>query len=247
MTLPSSGIIPPVRTTISLPADTVVIGTRTSVSAVFSHTLSTPSDIVLARSSTERLCVHSSSSSPTFSRNITDDAVFVSRRISKTTIAVASSIATSIFRFAIHRSASRTYFSDFIIAIPNRTGAGSISLLINRFDISNISLSSNLRSSSRLECSGTSAFAASSLYENSASAVITSERFPLYSITASHVLSNTFAAATNDFARRYISRISACLKLIRDCAICTLNLLCDSCNIRHFMLHLREHLCSRPR
>ena len=70
-----NGITFPMCTTMLSPCLICEYGTRTSPSSVFSHTFSTFSDIILARSPTDFLCVLSSSSSPIPRRNMTELAV----------------------------------------------------------------------------------------------------------------------------------------------------------------------------
>ena len=93
-TLPSSGIRFPVRTIILSPSEISFIETKISCSSVLSQTFSTLRDMAPARSETDFLCVHSSSSSPSLNINITDEAVSKSRRKSETVTAVASSTDT---------------------------------------------------------------------------------------------------------------------------------------------------------
>ena len=122
----------PALTTSSSPTATEFIGTSISVSPHLSQTFSTPKDIVLARSSTDLLCVHSSSNSPKPSMNITDEAVELSPLINDTAIAVASSKDVSILPFITALSASVTKPAAFFSDIRNLTGAGRILLKINR-------------------------------------------------------------------------------------------------------------------
>ena len=70
-------------------------GTRTSVPSTFCHTLLILRDMLLAKSPTDFLWVHSSKSSPIPSRNITEPAVSKSRRTMDTIMAVASRSSTS--------------------------------------------------------------------------------------------------------------------------------------------------------
>ena len=91
---PSNGITLPVRTTMRSPEAICDSGTETSVPSFWSHTRLTPSDMVRARSSTDFLCVHSSSSSPSWSRNMTEPAVPKSRRAMDTPMDRASSTST---------------------------------------------------------------------------------------------------------------------------------------------------------
>ena len=97
VTTPSNGMTLPICTTISSPASIWVVGTKTSCPSLTIHTLLTFKDIVLARSSTDFLWVHSSSSSPMPSMNMIEPAVLKSLLKSDTPIAVASNTGTSIF------------------------------------------------------------------------------------------------------------------------------------------------------
>ena len=93
-TLPSSGIMLPVRTTTQSPSCTSETGTSTSVSLTRSQTLSTLRLMAPARSATDFLWVHSSRISPSRSMNMTEPAVEKSPRRMDTVTAVASSTAT---------------------------------------------------------------------------------------------------------------------------------------------------------
>ena len=74
-TLPSRGIMPPVRMTIRSPGRTERTSVSTSVPSVWSQTLSTFRLMAEARSATDFLWVHSSRISPSRSMNMTDPAV----------------------------------------------------------------------------------------------------------------------------------------------------------------------------
>ena len=93
-TLPSSGIMLPVRTTTQSPSCTSETGTSTSVSLTRSQTLSTLRLMAPARSATDFLWVQSSRISPSRSMNMTEPAVEKSPRSRDTVTAVASSTAT---------------------------------------------------------------------------------------------------------------------------------------------------------
>ena len=75
-------------------------GTSTSCPSRTSHTLLMFKDILLARSSTDFLWVHSSRISPTPSRNMMEEAVLILPRTMEMAMAVPSSTGTSIFPFA---------------------------------------------------------------------------------------------------------------------------------------------------
>ena len=74
-TVPSNGMTLPMCTTMLSPCLIWEYGTRISPSSVLSHTFSTLSDMILARSPTDFLCVQSSNNSPIPRRNITEPAV----------------------------------------------------------------------------------------------------------------------------------------------------------------------------
>ena len=102
-TTPSRGITVPTCTTTRSPSFMDERGTSTSESAVFCHTLLILRDMLRARSPTDFLWVHSSKSSPTPRRNMTEPAVSKSRRSRDTPMAVASSTSTSSRLFNRHR------------------------------------------------------------------------------------------------------------------------------------------------
>ena len=115
ITSPSSGIILLVRRTILSPTFTLFAETKTSSPFLsFSHTFSTPSDIVFARSLTDFLWVHSSRISPILSKNITLEAVSKSPLISETVIATASRTETFSCPLASDFNAFNIYFIDLI-------------------------------------------------------------------------------------------------------------------------------------
>ena len=152
-----------VRTITRSPFCICETGTSSSCpSAVCIQTCSTPSDIVLARSSTDFLCVHSSRISPIFSRNMTLPAVLKSPRSIETVIAAASSTSTSSLPCSRHCSPLRRYFSALRNETSRRNGSGRMNLCSTRRMIADSSFSSYSRFSTRPVCAGTSASAASS-------------------------------------------------------------------------------------
>ena len=187
VTFPSSGIIPPVATLIVSPARTSLTGTSTSPSAVCSQTLSTFSAMLRARSATDFLCVHSSSVSPTPSRNMMEPAVAKSPRSIDTAMAVASSTGTCIRPRIRQPRPAFMYRRERSSVIAVRSGTGRRSLLTQRRMTELTSFSSYSRSSARELCA--SARCAAALYENAASAATMSARDALYTMTVSHVRS----------------------------------------------------------
>ena len=129
VTTPSKGIILLTRTIISSSFLIVFTGTNTSVSAVFNQTLLTLSDIVLARSPTDFLCVHSSIISPMPRRNITEPAVLKSFLNIETPMAVASSTGTSILPFASVLTPFAIYLTDLNAVTAFLNGIGRNILL----------------------------------------------------------------------------------------------------------------------
>ena len=93
-TTPSKGITFPMRSTTWSPGLTFSVSTRTSLPSERSHTRLIFKDMLLARSSTDFLWVHSSKISPIPSKNITEPAVFISRRKRDTVMAVPSRTET---------------------------------------------------------------------------------------------------------------------------------------------------------
>ena len=178
-TLPSSGIMPPVRTTTRSPSRTSDTGVSTSVPSTCSQTLSTCRLMTPARSATDFLWVHSSNISPSCSMNITGPAVEKSPRIRDTVTAVASSTATD--SFLCHRafSPSRIYFTERTTARTVVTGTGRNSLEMHRRMTIMPSLSSNSRFSAREVCSGTRSMDSAPEKENTARAAITGRRGPV--------------------------------------------------------------------
>ena len=155
-TKPSRGIRLPHRTTTRSPLLICETGKRISVPSVFTHAFSTPSDMVLARSSTDFLCVHSSKISPIFSKNMTEAAVRKSPLSSDTEIAVASSTLTSIFPLHKLFNPFHTYLHALINAKALRTGSGRNHFLRYRLTTVITSRSSYFLSNARPVCSGTS-------------------------------------------------------------------------------------------
>ena len=175
-TVPSSGIMFPVRTTMQSPTFTSPMGTSVSLSPTRSHTRSIFSDMAPARSATDFLCVHSSRISPRFSMNITELAVEKSRRRSDTPIAVASSTETESLPCRSEESPSFRYFTERITARAVRTGVGRNSLKSARRRTADTSLSSNSRFSSREVCSGVSPIASAEEKAKEEKAAITAVR-----------------------------------------------------------------------
>ena len=96
-TTPSTGITPPICTVTVSPSRTWETGSKcSSPSSPRTQARSTLRLIVRASESTLRLCVHSSSSSPTSSRNMTEPAVPKSPRAMDMPMLSASSISTFI-------------------------------------------------------------------------------------------------------------------------------------------------------
>ena len=129
VTIPSNGITVPIWILTSSPGLIWSEFTRTSPPSVTSHTLLTLRDMLLARSSTDFLCVQSSRISPKPNRNITEDAVEKSPRKMDTPIAVASSTDTSILRFARVRIPFQIYFIECNVVSTVLTGIGRNSFL----------------------------------------------------------------------------------------------------------------------
>ena len=124
-TIPSSGIILPVRTTIVSFSLTWSMPVRISCpSDVRTQTLSTFSDIADARSSTDFLWVHSSMISPIPRRNITLPAVLNSPRSIATVMDAASRTETSILPERIDRTAFTRYGTAFTAVRTVRRGRG---------------------------------------------------------------------------------------------------------------------------
>ena len=129
MITPSKGIIFPIWIwTISFVWISLE-DTKTSWSPSTFHTFPTFNDILLARSSTDFLCVHSSRISPIPSKNMIEDAVLISLLSIDTPIAVPSSTGTSIFPCASVCIPSYMYFTDLTAVIPALNGYGKNNLL----------------------------------------------------------------------------------------------------------------------
>ena len=128
VTVPSKGITFPTCTRTWSPARTPAAGTSTSASPLTSHTLLTFNDMLLARSSTDFLCVHSSRSPPIPRRNMTEPAVSKFPLATETPMAVASRTGTSIFPFLRVSIPCKMYRTDRRTVTPARTGAGTNSL-----------------------------------------------------------------------------------------------------------------------
>ena len=123
-TSPSNGMTLPIWTTMRSFCSTLDAGISTSVPSLRSQTLSMLSDMLLARSSTDFLCVHSSSSSPISSRNITEPAVAKSPRNTDTPIAVPSRTGTSILPLHNVLMPFHIYLTDLTAVITFLTGTG---------------------------------------------------------------------------------------------------------------------------
>ena len=128
-TFPSKGITLPICTTTLSPGLTSFEDTRTSFPSTDSHTLLILSDILLARSPTDFLCVHSSSISPMPSINIIEPAVPMSSLRMDTPIAVASRTGTSILCLSKVLIPFPKYLNDFDITIKALTGNGMKNLV----------------------------------------------------------------------------------------------------------------------
>ena len=122
--MPSKGIILPIWTQMRSCSFISCISVRSSVSPSFFHTFSTFKDMLLARSATDFLWVHSSRISPTPSSSIMELAVLTSPLIRETLIAVASSTGTSSFLRRMHFSPSLMKCRDWITAFALAAGAG---------------------------------------------------------------------------------------------------------------------------
>ena len=131
-TAPSKGITFPMWITTRSSSRICDAETRSSCSPIFCHTLLTFRDMVRARSSTDFLCVHSSRSSPTPSRNMTEEAVSISPRNTETPIAAASRTGTSIFPFTSVSTPFFRYFTDFTAVTSARRDQGTNSFEAKR-------------------------------------------------------------------------------------------------------------------
>ena len=127
--MPSKGIIFPICTLTRSPALTSEVDTRMSCSPWQSQTFPTFKDILLAKSSTDFLWVHSSKISPIPRRNIIEPAVFILFLAIETPIAVASRTGTSIFLLASVLTPFQRYLTDFVRVIHSLIGFGRNILL----------------------------------------------------------------------------------------------------------------------
>ena len=114
----------PICTTTRSSACICETGTKTCCSSCLTQTFFTFKDILLAKSSTDFLCVHSSNNSPMPKSHIIDAAVSKLPLAIETPIAVASKTGTSIFLFHKVLTPIQIYFTERIIAIPVRIGTG---------------------------------------------------------------------------------------------------------------------------
>ena len=110
--------------------------------------------------------------------NMTEPAVEKSPRTMDTVTAVASSTATDSLPCHSAFRPSLIYFTERITASAEVTGKGRNSLEMHRRTTVMTSLSSNSRFRAREVCSGTSSMASALGKEKTASAAITSPRFP---------------------------------------------------------------------
>ena len=149
-TSPSTGTMPPARTTTASPGWIWDTGTSTSPWAVRSQTRSTFSDMHRARSATDFFLVHSSSSSPTSSRNMTIPAVPKSLLQAEMEIDRASSSSTLMRRRSRQRSPRRTkgIMCQSMRAIRNGGGRNRVQAALHTTLVT--SFSSNSRFSARL-------------------------------------------------------------------------------------------------
>ena len=165
-TRPSKGMMPPARTITASPGWTREMGTSTSPCAVRSQTRSTLRDMERARSSTDFFRVHSSSSSPTSSRNITIPAVLKSLRQAEIEMDSASRSSTLMVRCRRQRSPRpiKGIICQRIRAI--RKGGGRNRVLAALQRILPTSFSSNSRFSARLLWAGTDTVCSAFCQEN---------------------------------------------------------------------------------
>ena len=150
VTMPSTGMTPPIRTTIRSPGRIWDTGVNTSPAGVLNQTRSTFRDIHCAKSCTDFFLVHSSRSSPSSSRNITEPAVAKSRRIMEREIETASSSSTFILPCFKQRSPLRRKGTACHSTRAIRRGAGKNSVLTSFNAAFPTSFSSNWRLSMRL-------------------------------------------------------------------------------------------------
>ena len=164
-TRPSTGMIPPTRTTTASPGWIWDTGTSTSPWAVRSQTRSTFKDIHRARSATDFFRVHSSSSSPTSSRNMTVPAVSKSPRNAEMEMDRASSSSTLTRRRSRQRSPLRTkgIMCQSMRAIRNGGGRNRVQAALHTTFAT--SFSSNSRFSARLLWAGSAVVCSASCQE----------------------------------------------------------------------------------
>ena len=163
--MPSIGMIPPARTTTASPGWIWDTGTSVSPCPVRIQTRSTCNDIHRARSSTDFFRVHSSSSSPTSSRNITMPAVPKSPRQAEMEMDRASSSSTFMRRRNRQPSPLRTKGSMCQRMRAIRRGAGRNSALAALQRTFPTSFSSNSRFSARLLWAGSAVVCSASFQE----------------------------------------------------------------------------------
>ena len=228
VTLPSSGIMEPMRTMMVSPTFISRTGARTSCpSSVLVQTWSTLRDMVRARSSTDFLWVHSSRSSPICSMNMMEPAVGNSFRAMATVIAVASRTGTSSFPRERHPMPRFRYPAAFRRIRTVRTGIGTNSRQNPRRTASMTSFSSYSRFSALPEGAGSGSSIRSN--ENPARARTTASRSPFRNrMTASAVRSKTAAFRTNACPASQLSSWSASRSDIRFIYKCTRILSPDS-------------------
>ena len=154
-------------------------GTSTSPCSVRSQTRSILSDIQRARSSIDFFRVHSSSSSPTSSRNITAPAVPKSPRQAEIEIDRASSRSTFILRRNRQRNPRLTKgtICQRIRAILKGGGKNSVQAAFSIILPTNFS--SNSRFKARLLCAGKFTFFSASFQEKRRKSSNTARLSPL--------------------------------------------------------------------
>ncbi len=174
----------------------------TSQSSTRTHTLLILSDMLLARPSTDFLCVHSSRISPISRRNMTDPAVAKSFVRMDAVIAVASRTGTSSFLFARHLSPLPIYLKALTDVRQYLSGIGTIHFLVMYQAVFQNSLSSYCLFMTLPDVSVRSAGTSTLSYPNCLSTSITSARSPSYIMIASQVLSCTLTSSTaSQFSR----------------------------------------------
>ncbi len=169
-TLPSSGIILPVRTTTRSPCCTSVTGTSTSVPLTCSQTLSTLRLMAPARSATDFLCVHSSRISPNPQHE--HDGAGGGEVAAQQGDRDGGGIQHGHGQLAVPQGlrALPDVRTERNTASAVVTGTGRNSLEMHRRMTVTTSLSSNSRFSARGVCSGTSASASALAKEKDARA-----------------------------------------------------------------------------